>query len=198
MQDSVTQWVVAMKAGDAEAAERLWGRYFQRLAALARERMRGQGLYDEEDVALSVFDVFCRMSQEDPAPLPANRDELWRLLAVIAVRKVAQRIKGERTQKRGGHFQRNDQLSINKLAGSDPPPDFSVMMAEECQQLIVGLSDAELESIVAFKLDGYTNEEIAAKMKCSRWSVQRRVRLIQEIWQRQLGGAGEMNVKVAG
>ena len=185
MQDSVTQWILALKTGDDEAAERLWERYFQQLVVLARERLKGGGLYDEEDVALSVFDVFCRMSQEEPEFRPANRDELWRLLAVIALRKVQQRQKGERAQKRGGLLHRNDLTSIGDLTSSVPPPDFSVMMAEECQRLISALSDAELESLLALKLDGYTNEEIAAKMKCSRWTVQRRIRLIQDIWQRQ-------------
>jgi DNA-directed RNA polymerase specialized sigma24 family protein len=189
-QDSVTQWIVALKSGNDEAAERLWDRYFHRLVDLARERLPAKGLYDEEDVALSVFDVFCRMSQEDPAFRPANRDELWRLLAVIAARKVGQRLKGDRAQKRGGLLNRNDLMSIDDLTDSVPPADFSVMMAEECQRLIAGLSDAELESLVAWKLDGYTNEEIAAKMKCSRWTVQRRIRLIQDIWQRQLGVVG--------
>jgi len=186
MPDSVTQWIVDLRSGNDEAAQKLWGRYFHRLVALARRRSRGVGLYDEEDVALSVFDAFCRMSQDDPGQNPAGRDELWRLLAVITVRKVQQRLKGERAQKRGGRLQRTDVTSLDQLTGSAPPPDYSVMMAEECQRLVLGLGDAGLESIVGWKLDGYTNEEIAAKMQCSRWSVQRRLRLIQSIWQHQL------------
>lgn len=195
MQDSVTQWIVALKSGDDEAAEQLWDRYFERLAELAGDRMQGEGLYDGEDVALSVFDVFCRMSKEDPEFRPANRDELWRLLAVIAVRKAGQRLKGERAQKRGGLRQRNELMSLDQLAGPAPPPDFAVMMADECQRLIVGLRDTALESLVALKLDGYTNEEIAAKMKCSRWTVQRRIRLIRNIWQRELGDVRHNGVR---
>src|SRR5258708_40195627 len=55
---SVTHWIGALQAGEMdEAARHLWGRYFKRLAHLARLRLRSKarGPGDEEDVALSVF-----------------------------------------------------------------------------------------------------------------------------------------------
>ena len=60
-ENSVTQWVSDLKAGDrGEAARLLWGRYFERLARLAQARLRAvaRGPADGEDVALSVFDSF--------------------------------------------------------------------------------------------------------------------------------------------
>ena len=43
---------------------------------------------DEEDVALSAFDSFCRGAQRGRFPQLDDRDNLWRLLVVITSRKA--------------------------------------------------------------------------------------------------------------
>ena len=59
---SVTLWIAGVRGGDPAAAERLWERFFPRLVGLARARLRGTARLaaDEEDVALSALDSFCR------------------------------------------------------------------------------------------------------------------------------------------
>jgi hypothetical protein len=59
---SVTHWINALKGGDPAAAQKLWERYFARLVGLARKKLQGTRhlTADEEDVALSAFDSFCR------------------------------------------------------------------------------------------------------------------------------------------
>src|SRR4051812_13406606 len=58
----VTGWLRQLEAGDREAAQPLWERYFRRLVGLVRARLQGMPstAADEEDVALSAFDRFCR------------------------------------------------------------------------------------------------------------------------------------------
>jgi hypothetical protein len=60
--ESVTYWLEQLKAKNPAAAQRLWERYFRRLVGLARVKLRGHAkvVADEEDVALSAFDSFCR------------------------------------------------------------------------------------------------------------------------------------------
>ncbi len=62
IEDSVTVWIASLKAGDADAAQKLWQRYFETLVRLARDRLRGapRTVADEEDAALSAFDSFVR------------------------------------------------------------------------------------------------------------------------------------------
>jgi hypothetical protein len=62
---SVTQWLGQLQAGDPAAVQPLWERYFQRLVGLARLKLRGapRRAADEEDVALSAFDSFCRNAE---------------------------------------------------------------------------------------------------------------------------------------
>src|SRR5438876_10303530 len=87
---SVTGWLGQLRSGDPAAAQQLWQRYFQRLVQLARQRLHGspRRIADEEDVALSAFDSFCRDVQHDRWPQLLDRDNLWRLLVVITARKA--------------------------------------------------------------------------------------------------------------
>src|SRR5271166_6472385 len=59
---SVTRWINQLEAGDLAAAQPLWDRYFQHLVELARRKLgsKPRAKKDEEDVALSAFDSFCR------------------------------------------------------------------------------------------------------------------------------------------
>ena len=67
---SVTQWIDRLKAGDPDAAQELWERYFRRLVGLARKKLRAapRRAADEEDVALSAFDSFCRGAEQGRFP----------------------------------------------------------------------------------------------------------------------------------
>ena len=57
---SVTGWIARLQTGDAEAAQKLWDRYFQHLLTLARKKLNGRILHtaDEQDVAASAFASF--------------------------------------------------------------------------------------------------------------------------------------------
>ena len=62
-QGSITRWFSDLRAGEDEAARRLWDRYFDRLVSLARSELRArrrEAVEDEEDAALNAFDSFCR------------------------------------------------------------------------------------------------------------------------------------------
>jgi DNA-directed RNA polymerase specialized sigma24 family protein len=113
--DSVSGWLVQLEGGDDVAAEKLWERYFRRLVGLARTKLRDtpRQAADEEDVALSAFDSFCRGTQEGRFPRLNDRDDLWRLLVAITVRKAIDLTRHERRQKR----------AAGAAVGVAPPPD---------------------------------------------------------------------------
>lgn len=87
---SISRWICELKEGDLEAAQPLWERYFAKLVDVARRKLKGipRGARDEEDVALSAFDSFCRAAKNGRFPKLHDRDELWRILLAITVRKV--------------------------------------------------------------------------------------------------------------
>src|SRR3954471_4569539 len=103
---SVTRWIGDLQGGGDSAAQHLWERYFHRLVHLARARLhatrRAGAIEDEEDAALSAFDSFCRGAAAGRLPRLADRDDLWRLLVVITVRKVLAQLQRQGARKRGG------------------------------------------------------------------------------------------------
>src|SRR5262245_37262987 len=101
---SVTRWLGQLQGGDPAAAQQLWERYFRRLVGLARQRLRGapRRVADEEDVALSAFDSFCRNAEAGRFPHLLDRDGLWQLLVVITVRKATHLVRDQCRQKRCG------------------------------------------------------------------------------------------------
>ncbi len=104
VQEPVTRWIRMLEEGDALAAEKLWGRYYEGLTRLARLRLRNapRAVADEEDAALSAFDSFCKGAVEGRYPRLSDRDDLWKLLVVITERKAFDQAARERRQKRGG------------------------------------------------------------------------------------------------
>src|SRR5262245_23008540 len=101
---SVTQWLNLLKDGDRAAAGPIWERYFPLLVRRARAALRGKRAMaaDEEDIALSALDSFCRGAEKGRFPRLNDRDDLWRLLLIITARKTAHLVRDEHRAKRGG------------------------------------------------------------------------------------------------
>src|SRR5262249_39146854 len=95
---SVTCWLDGLRAGDAAAAQVLWEGYYSRLVGLAKQRLRGAagGPADEEDVALSAFDSFCRGAARGRFPRLNDRDDLWQVLVLLTARKASDAIRAKR------------------------------------------------------------------------------------------------------
>ena len=61
-------------------------------------------------------------------------------------------------------------------------PEFAAEVADQCRRLFGLLEDDGLRAIASLKMEGYTVDEIAAKIGRSRRSVLRRLELIRELW----------------
>jgi len=126
---SITHWIAEIKDGKSAGARGIWQRYFPRLVQLACEQIRGvpRGASDEEDVALSALDSFCRAARDGRFPNLADRDGLWRLLLQITVHKAMDLARHERRQRRGGGQTRSlDDLETCLLYTSDAADVYSV------------------------------------------------------------------------
>jgi DNA-directed RNA polymerase specialized sigma24 family protein len=188
---SVSRWLGPLQEGDPAAAQQLWQRYFLSLVELARQRLRQapRRAADEEDVALSAFDSFCRNASQGRFPDLQDRDDLWRLLAVITIRKAVHLVRDETRQKRGGLVRvagatDDDQALLLEGAFSrEPSPELAVQMTEECERLLRLLDDEELRQVALWRMDGHTVEEIAVRLGCVPRSVKRKLQLIRSLWE---------------
>lgn len=198
-EESITEWIDGLRAGEELAAQRLWERYFANLVRLARKRLRGvrRGAADEEDVALSAFNSFCRAVAEDRFPQLADRDGLWRLLVTIAERKAVDHVRAEHRHKRGGgrvvgesqveEGESDEAAGLAGLPGREPTPAFAALVAEQCERLLNRLDDPGLRTLALLKLEGYANEEVAVRLGCALRTVERKLGVIRSLWQREVG-----------
>ena len=103
-ESDITRWLERVEQGDSEAEQVLWDHYFMKLVWIARQNLLGavRRTVDEEDVALSAMNSFYRGGREGRFDQLKDRDELWKLLLTITIRKagLARRTFGR--QKRGG------------------------------------------------------------------------------------------------
>jgi DNA-directed RNA polymerase specialized sigma24 family protein len=198
----VTVWLALLKAGDRAAAQPVWEGYFRRLVALARKKLgeAPRRAADEEDVALSAFDSFCRGAERGRFPKLEDRHDLWQLLVVITSRKAADAVAHERRRKRGGGKVRGESVfaaegrdagGIGQVADGGPTPEFAAEVAEECGRLLGLLGEETLRRVATLKLEGYTNEEIATHLGCSLATVERKLRRIRHAWEGPRGAGGE-------
>jgi DNA-directed RNA polymerase specialized sigma24 family protein len=192
---SVTALVERVKAGDHEAVRLLWQRYFPRLVALARQKLQAvpRRVADEEDAALSAFDSFCRRAEKGQFPDLKDRDSLWALLVVLTARKAADLVKHQHREKRGGGMVHGDSAlqpaedsgpgGFDDLESDEPTPEEAAILAEEVENLLGRLREPALRQVAVWKLEGYTNVEIAQRQGCSLPTVERRLAIIRRLLQ---------------
>jgi DNA-directed RNA polymerase specialized sigma24 family protein len=187
---SITAWIGDLKTGGDGAAQALWERYFEQLVDLAHKRLHGasQADGDAEDAALGAFDSFCRGVKQGRFPRLDDRNDLWRILVVLTQRKVADQIRHEMAQRRGGRIVHGEAMlerigsGLDQLPGLEPTPEFAAMVAEEYQDRLDSLTSETLRQIAVWKLEGYTADEVAARLGCTRRAVQRKLALIRREW----------------
>lgn len=190
---SITCWIGALKAGDRAAAQPLWEAYWRRLVALGRARLHATSrrAADEEDVALSAFDSFCRRAERGQFPRLENRDDLWQVLFVLTVRKAIDQARREGRKIRGGGRVRSlddlADLSVEALLDLEPTPALAAQIGDECRRLLDMLGDEALRSVALWKMEGYTNAEIAARLGCVEQTVERKLQRIRRRWEREAG-----------
>jgi DNA-directed RNA polymerase specialized sigma24 family protein len=179
---SVSNLIDQFKAGDQDAARRLWDRYFTRLAELARRRLKPMpgGEADEEDLALSAFASFFRAAADGRFPELADRNQLWALLVGFLRRKACDHwrrlMRGE-----------GPGLELREVMDQGPTPELAASMADECRRLLGSLGEGSLRDIALLKLEGYTDKEIADRLDCGLRTVERKLERIRRTWEKEVG-----------
>ena len=193
---SVTRLIQFLRSGDAAerdlAARLIWQRYFRDLLELARNNLnkRIRRREDEEDVLQSMYKSFCLRQQRGEFDL-ASRDALWKLLVTITLRKARNAAKKQMREKRDvGREQtisdqddgESGQWVLEQMDCSGPSPAEAALLNEALERRLEVLDDAQLREIALWRLEGYTNGEIAARLDCTERSIERRMERIRSKW----------------
>jgi DNA-directed RNA polymerase specialized sigma24 family protein len=109
-------------------------------------------------------------------------------------RRSIDQIQHARRQKRGAGLIRGDSgilaagnddsaiIGFDQLAGDQPTPEYIAMMAEETACYLSRLDDENLQQIAIWKLEGYSNQDIAEMLSLNVRTVERRLQSIRQRW----------------
>jgi len=179
-----------------QEAEAIWAEFFPRMLKLAKSKLGGMQLrtFDEEDVALSAMNSFFRGKNDGRFDRLDSRDEMWRLLATITVRKVTAQRRKAMADKRGAGATRGESIFFNPanadssmIAGlgnfSDDRllPDTTEEILKNCEHLLEKLDDEKLRRTATMRLEGYSNQEISEELGCSVARTKQRLQRIREL-----------------
>lgn len=184
MSGSITHWLLQLRSGNRTAAQPIWDKYFARLVRVARRHLNGspRRVADEEDVVINAFDSFCRGAAQGKFPKLDDSTDLWRVLVMITERKAINQAKFFSRKKRTPAGRTVTYVDAEHGKDIYPSPWFCARVAELYLELINDLQDDTLRSIAMWKMEGYSNEEIAVKLDCSLRSVERKLAMIRHRW----------------
>jgi DNA-directed RNA polymerase specialized sigma24 family protein len=195
---SVTRLIIDLRSDEPavrEVAARLvWGRYFKELLTLARNHLsaRIRCREDEEDILQSMYKSFCIRQRRGDFDL-ANRDELWNLLVRITLRKARntanRHLQGKRDVRREDAEAAADRTGgdlpgtiLDQIDSDGPTPAEAALLNEALERRFEMLKDPALRQIALWKLEGYTNPEIAERLQCTLRTVERKLERIRAYW----------------
>lgn len=197
-EQSVTGWLAELRrneGGEQSVVGNVWNRYFLKLVRVAQKHLRNAEtrVEDEEDVALSVLHSLCAGLPEERFAKITNRDELWILLATMTHRKCVDRIRRNVAQKRGGgkvvgeadlgtDGDHRRPLTLDDLESSELTPESIYSLQEDLHELLNALPAEQLRQVAVLRMEGFSTEDIAEKLKMSGRSVRRKLDLIRDTW----------------
>jgi RNA polymerase sigma-70 factor (ECF subfamily) len=194
-EEDLDRLIGGLREGNPEVLREFCAQYGDRLHRLAEKRLGAKlgRRVGPEDIVQSAYRTFLRRAQGGEFQL-ADGDSLWRLLCAITLKKLYQKARANRRQRRDYdkevHFDQaggDGEAAGFEPADRQPSPDQEAAFADQFEQLIAGL-DPEEQQVVELKLQGYTNEEAAARMNSSERTVRRIVKRVQHVLERSLEG----------
>ncbi len=187
---SITLLIQQLKKQDPDAAAQIWARFSQRLLPVARARLNRirDCSVDDEDVLVSVFDLFFRAAREGRFARLNDRSDLWQILLLLTDHKVTQQFRRATALKRGKPENASSEAILEHVSDRTPSAEFFVAFNDELNAALQKLDNQLLRDVALLRLDGYENREIAKRLQISLSSVERKLRLIRERWENEFRG----------
>lgn len=192
------QLVERWRNGDEEAVNLLYQRYVERMVRIVCGQLKGTAIaarLDPEDVVQSAFfSVFRRMRGGEFQF--QNDDELWKLLVTIALNKTRSQVTKNLAARRSINREtKGDCFAIDEsiIRRVQMQPCISDVLAfrETLDNILKGLAKDDAQ-VVQLRLEGYTQEEIAEKLKITDRTVRRKLAAIREkVSQDAIGDPGQ-------
>jgi DNA-directed RNA polymerase specialized sigma24 family protein len=194
---SVTRWIAQLHSKDPkvrnEAARQIWLRYFAKLLDLARINLnsRIRRRESEEDVLQSMYKSICLRIERGLFALE-DRNDLWAMLVTMTLNKArtvatrhTRKARDVRREQGLGDAKSDDssvpEWALEQMDASDPSPPEAVLLSEQFEKRLQCLTP-DLRQIALWRLDGFSNQEIAEKLNRVERTVERKLEMIRKKW----------------
>jgi RNA polymerase sigma-70 factor, ECF subfamily len=159
------------------------GEFSCRLLRLAHTRMpdRLRRRVDPEDIVQSVFLSFFRRHTDGQFDFQSAND-VWRLLAAMTYRKLANSIKHHGRQQRDVGRETAADLTdaTARISNAEADPQHVAVMFETLEEILNQLPE-ERREILLLRLEEFSTEEIAAQLEISVRTVNRIISRTRDI-----------------
>lgn len=177
--DSFNALLSRLRAGDEEAAARVFHRFADRLIVLARSRLRPGLLHklDPEDVLQSVFRSFFRRHRAGQLVLD-DWDSLWGVLTVMTLRKCGHLKEyfqaARRDVRREEQGMAHALHELGRICAREPTPEEAAELTDLLESLLRDFAERD-RRIVTLHLQGYSHAEICQEVGRAERTVQRTI-----------------------
>ena len=187
------QLVERWREGDEDAATILHERYLARLLNLVGRHLANKfnSRLDPDDVVQSVFRSIFRLTREGRFEFEGDGD-FWKLLLTMALNKVRNTVRHHQAGKRDPAAEAIstsadgvDGYIVNRLS-SQPTVQEVVSFADMLEQILNQL-DTDQQLLIQYRIEGYTQKEIAEKLDVDDRTVRRMFANIRSRGEQLLG-----------
>lgn len=191
--NTISQWLRELSNGDADAMQRMWDTFFDRLVQVADEQLKiaSTNFVDGEDIAASVFESLWRGAREGRFKTVTKVDELFWLLLAMTRRKCIDQSRRSQALRRGGR-QPTQSLDLSpnglflQVVSQGPDPQYVTTFNDELEQFLSKLNDRLLQQITVLRVEGYTVAEIALRLDVAESTVRRKLNIIRRVGYHEL------------
>jgi RNA polymerase sigma factor (sigma-70 family) len=176
------QLMYRLRRGEEDAASEVFHRFAQRLVALARSQLDSwiRTRVEPEDVIQSVFRSFFTRFEAKQFQF-ADWDNLWTVLALITVRKCANRSEFWQAAKRD--LQREASVPkvrdpLEEAMARDPTPSEAAILSETVEQLMKSVPEQD-RSVLTLHLQGCDIPAISSQIRRTERTVRRTLERIR-------------------
>ncbi len=165
-----------LRRGDEDAATEVFHRFAQRLIALARSQLDSwmRTRVEPEDIIQSVFRSFFTRFEAGQFQF-GDWDNLWTVLALITVRKCANRSEFWQAAKRDLQREQNSPQmrdSLENALAREPTPSEAASLSETVEKLMKTVPERD-RSVLSLHLQGCDIAAISTQIKCTERTVRR-------------------------
>ncbi len=181
------------RAGDEESATILHERYLGKLLNLVGRHLAGKfnSRLDPDDVVQSVFRSIFRLTREGRFEFEGDGD-FWKLLLTMALNKVRNTVRHHQAGKRDPALESlstsadgMDSYIVDRLSGQ--PTIQEIVSFTDMLEQVLGRLDPQQQLLIQYRIEGYTQKEIAEKLSVDDRTVRRMFATIRTRGEELLG-----------